>query len=325
MSVIGWIIVLVLVVPIIGFLVWRFLATSFVRVPSGSLGLLMIKGKAADTSLLPGWHFLPALRRRMVEQYPSVELAYRAGGPDDPGTVGLNQSGPPLPVTLGNRPVAVLSVTVRFRLIPEQLRLVHDRFGPDGIFGVVRDETGRAVTTVLAAPGTGIDALFGPAREESEKLVHSALESALAAAGMQLTSLLLGPADLGRTGEVIAATARAGYELEREQAEAATRQARAAGKQTCGAISSPVPRPCKSRCAPARRPPPTRTSPRRGARVGDSGVRIERHAPTGHGQRRTLPHMVSGSQTLVHHTRLLHRSSGPPWVRQNGSTGRGSG
>jgi hypothetical protein len=163
----------------------------------------------------------------MIEEYPSVELAYRAGGSDDPGTAGLNQSGPPLQVTLGDRPVAVLSVTVRFRLIPEQLRLVHDRFGPDGFFGVVRDETGRAVTTVLAAPGTGVDALFGPAREESEKRVRSALESGLAAAGMQLTSLLLGPADLGRTGEVIAATARAGCELEREQAEAATRQARA--------------------------------------------------------------------------------------------------
>jgi regulator of protease activity HflC (stomatin/prohibitin superfamily) len=227
MSVIGWIIVLVLVVPIIWLLVWRFLATSFVRVPSGSLGLLMIKGKATDTALLPGRHFLPALRRRMIEEYPSVELAYRAGGSDDPGTAGLNQSGPPLQVTLGDRPVAVLSVTVRFRLIPEQLRLVHDRFGPDGFFGVVRDETGRAVTTVLAAPGTGVDALFGPAREESEKRVRSALESGLAAAGMQLTSLLLGPADLGRTGEVIAATARAGCELEREQAEAATRQARA--------------------------------------------------------------------------------------------------
>jgi hypothetical protein len=187
----------------------------------------MIKGKATDTALLPGRHFLPALRRRMIEEYPSVELAYRAGGSDDPGTAGLNQSGPPLQVTLGDRPVAVLSVTVRFRLIPEQLRLVHDRFGPDGFFGVVRDETGRAVTTVLAAPGTGVDALFGPAREESEKRVRSALESGLAAAGMQLTSLLLGPADLGRTGEVIAATARAGCELEREQAEAATRQARA--------------------------------------------------------------------------------------------------
>ena len=38
---------------------------------------------------------------------------------------------------------------------------------------------------------------------------------------------MLGTVDLGRTGEVIQATVRARYELEREQAEAATRLVRA--------------------------------------------------------------------------------------------------
>ena len=38
---------------------------------------------------------------------------------------------------------------------------------------------------------------------------------------------MLGAVDLGRTGEVIQATVRARYELERERAEAATRTARA--------------------------------------------------------------------------------------------------
>jgi regulator of protease activity HflC (stomatin/prohibitin superfamily) len=226
-STIGWIILLVLVLPIIGLLAWLFLAASFVRVPSGSLGLVMIKGQATDKALLPGAHFVPALRRHMIEEYPSVELAYRAGGPDDTGKPELNQSGPPLQVTLGDRTTAVLSVTVRFRLIPEQLRLVHERFGPKGFFGIVRDETNRAVTTTLGDAEIGIDNLFGADREKCEERLRAATDSALAAEGIELTSLLLGPVEFGRTGEVIAATVRARYELEREQAEAATRMARA--------------------------------------------------------------------------------------------------
>ena len=118
-------------------------------------------------------------------------------------------------------------MTVRFRLTPEQLRLVHERFGPKGFFGIVRDESSRAVITTLGATEVGIDSLFGPARGKCEELLRSAADSALAADGIELTSLLLGPVDLGRTGEVIQATVRARYELEREQAEAATRMARA--------------------------------------------------------------------------------------------------
>ena len=227
MSTIGWIILLVLLIPIIGLLVWLFLAASFVRVPSGSLGLVMIKGQATDKALPPGGHFVPALRRYMIEEYPSVELAYRAGGPDDTGKPDLNESGPPLQITLGDRTTAVLCLTVRFRLIPEQLRLVHERFGPRGFFGIVRDETSRAVISTLGAAEVGIDNLFGVDRERCEELLRSAVTTALAADGIELRSLLLGPVDLGRTGEVIAATVRARYELEREQAEAATRMARA--------------------------------------------------------------------------------------------------
>jgi len=227
MSLVGWIIIFILVIPIIGVLLWMLLAASFVRVPSGSIGLVMIKGKATDTALPPGPHFVPALRRHMIEEYPSVELAYRAGGPDDSGRPEFNQSGPPLQVTLGDRTTAVVSLTVRFRIIPEQLRLLHERFGPKGIFGIVRDETSRAVITTLGAQETRIDNLFGAALRESEERLRKQLNPVLGAEGIELTSLLLGPVDLGQTGEVIAATVRAHYELEREQAEAATRMARA--------------------------------------------------------------------------------------------------
>lgn len=227
MSVVGWIIILVFVLPIIGLLIWLLLAASFVRVPSGSLGLVMVKGKATDTTLPPGPHFVPALRRHMIEEYPSVELAYRAGGADDQGKAELNEFGAPLQVTLGDRTKAEITLIIRFRLKPEQLRLVHERFGPKGIFGIVRDECTRAVVTTLGSPEIGIDNLFGTAREKCEDRLRDSITATLAAEGIEVTSFLLGVSDLGRTGEVIQATVRARYELEREQAEAATRTARA--------------------------------------------------------------------------------------------------
>ena len=96
--------------------------------------------------------------------------------------------------------------TVRFRLIPEQLKLVHERFGPKGIFGIVRDETSRAVISTLGAQETRIDNLFGAALRESEERLRKELNPVLGGEGIELTSLLLGPVDLGQTGEVIAAT-----------------------------------------------------------------------------------------------------------------------
>jgi len=245
MSLVAWIILLVLVIPMLGILIWVVITESLVRVPSGSLGLVMVKGRATDTTLLPGPHFVPALRRRMVEEYPSVELAYRAGAQDDSndnrqGITGplersgppqhsrnLEHSGPPLQVTLGDRTTAVISLTVRFQLVPEQLRLVHEHFGPNGYYGIVRDETTRSVHITLGDPAIGIDSLFGPARQSCEQQLAAAVGDALLSDGIRVTALMLGTVDLGRTGEVIAATARARLELDREKAEAATRLARA--------------------------------------------------------------------------------------------------
>ena len=162
MSLVAWIILLVLVIPMLGILIWVVITASLVRVPSGSLGLVMVKGRATDTTLLPGPHFVPALRRRMVEEYPSVELAYRAGAQDEiegqPAghhrTIGTVGTAAALPQPRSFRAAAAGHprrpddgrhlVDMRFQLIPEQLRLVHEQFGPNGIFGIVRDETSRS-------------------------------------------------------------------------------------------------------------------------------------------------------------------------------------
>jgi hypothetical protein len=107
------------------------------------------------------------------------------------------------------------------------LREVHNRFGPAGIWTAVQDESARAVRAALAKPGVVVDDLFGPARVELERGVRDDVASALAVSGFDLTMFGLGDVDLGETGEVIQATARARLELEREVAEEATRIARA--------------------------------------------------------------------------------------------------
>lgn len=227
MSTAAWIIVVVVTIPVLVLLGWMVAGASLVRVPSGSLGLLMVNGRATDTTLLPGPHFVPALRRKMVETYASVELSYRAGGPPVSDDAELERSGPALEISLGDRTTATVAYTVRFRLIPGELRQVHERFGPRGVFGIVRDASGAAVATALRDSSVGPDDLVGARLQQSENTVRTAVADALLANGMEVTGFLIGATDLGRTGEVIQAALRARYELEREQAQAPTRLASA--------------------------------------------------------------------------------------------------
>jgi regulator of protease activity HflC (stomatin/prohibitin superfamily) len=224
----GWIVFLAVAIPLLVLFLWVLFQDSVYTVPSGKLGLLVVKGKATDRTLLPGPHWVPALRRRSVQEYPSVELSYRARGRDtvDAGTSDLERSGPAVPVVLGDKAVASVAFTVRFRLLPGRLRTVHERFGPDGIWAVVRDETTRAVTSMLVDARYGVDHLVGPARRELEEELAASVREVLAADGFEVTLFTLGEVDLGRMGEVIQATLRTRLELERETAEAALRLAR---------------------------------------------------------------------------------------------------
>ena len=228
MTTIGWIILAILLIPALGLLVWVVLSASFVRVPAGRNALLLVRGRPTDTTLPPGLHFVFALRRRMVVTYPSVELSYRAGGvsghADRPD---LDCVGEPVSLVLGDRVQATEGYTERFRLRPDGRRLVHERFGPEGICGLVRDESGLVITTALGRTGTGVADVVGEAREASQAAVSEQLASALAEDGLELVSFVLGGIDLGRTGEVIQAVSRAPHELDYEQAMAAVRLAQA--------------------------------------------------------------------------------------------------
>jgi hypothetical protein len=207
---------------------WVVFDDSFVQIEPGHLGLLLIRGKATDRAFDPGPHWVPALRRRMVQVYPSLELSFCAGSavPAAPASE-LERAGPAPRVMLGDRVTAIVSYTVRFRLDPAMLREIHNRFGPDGIWAAVRDDSARTIRTVLAQPDVGLGDLFGPARAELEERVGEEVRTTLSSLGFVLTMFTLGDLDLGRTGEVVQATARARHELEREEAEAAMRMARA--------------------------------------------------------------------------------------------------
>src|SRR5690606_7795616 len=128
---------------------------------------------------------------------------------------------------LGDRNAVSVSYTVRFRLDLAQLRSVHERFGPEGIWAAARDVSGRAVRATLCDERYGVEDLFGSARRALEDDLAAAVGAALAAEGLVLVLFGLGDVDLGRTGELVHATARARYGLAREEAEVALRTARA--------------------------------------------------------------------------------------------------
>ena len=229
MSTIAWIILLILLIPALALLAWVIVGASFVRVPASKLGLLLVRGQATDTTLPPGVHFIFALRRRIVVMYPAVEMTYRAGGaPETADQPELDYTGPAISLFLGDRTSVILSCVVRFRLLPDQLRLVHERYGPGGIFGLVRDRSTQVIISGLGQSEVTIDDLFGAPRDACQKALGSEITEVLKADGIEVTTFLLGAAELGRTGEVIQAISRARHELEQERVDAATRLARAA-------------------------------------------------------------------------------------------------
>jgi hypothetical protein len=237
MSATAWVILLFVGLPLIGFLVWLLFDESYVRIEPGRLGLLMVKGRATDKVLLPGPHWVPSLRRMSVVEYPSLELSYRADDLASASQTGdqqasapvddLEYAGPAVSVTLGDRAAAVVSYTVRFRLLSERLRWIHERFGPNGLWAIARDEGNRTVADALSNASCGVDDLFGDSRAALEEKLAAAMHDALGRHGFEVTMFSLGNVDLGRLGEVIQGAVRARYEREREEADATTRLARA--------------------------------------------------------------------------------------------------
>lgn len=227
MSGAAWLVFLVVTVPVVGFVVYLFVNDSFYRVAAGRVGLLTIRGKATDKALLPGPHFVPAFRRMDVLEYPSLELSYRATDEEAPIETEFERVGPALRAKLGDRASVMLAYTIRFRIEPDSLRSIHERFGSSGIWSAVRDLTSSDIRSVVSDPTIGVDDLYGSRFQALEATLGSRVAETLAANGFVLMLMALGDPDLGSTGEVVQATVRSRLELEREEAEAPVRLARA--------------------------------------------------------------------------------------------------
>ncbi len=219
------ILITVLIIGLGGFL-WLLLANSLIRVPPGYRGLVLIRGRASEASLPPGVNFVPALRRRTIAVYPSVDLVYRAGGTSEHDT-DLDRHGPTLGVFLGDRAAGEFPFTVRFRLQPDRLRDIHEQFGSLGVFAAVRDYCSLVVPEVLGDPDVSAESLFGADRTNVQNALRAALDDTLRPLGIEVAAFILGDPKLGRLGDVIQASVAARHNLEREEREAAVRLAQA--------------------------------------------------------------------------------------------------
>jgi regulator of protease activity HflC (stomatin/prohibitin superfamily) len=205
--------------------IWFVLVATSIRVEPGTLALLLKRGKATDRALEPGRHFIQPWRKVMVQVYPSRELALIVGGTAS-GDSRVEVSDPALRLHLGDKVVAQVSCTVRCRLRTDALRMVHERFGPEGIWSALRDTSRRALISASGDAAVSTDDAFGDRYQALEQRLERALAEALDDIGFALTMFSLREIDLAETGEVIQSTLRAGVELEREQALARVRTAR---------------------------------------------------------------------------------------------------
>lgn len=229
MSTISIVILILILLVAAGGLIFALLQDAFVRIEPGQMGLVVVRGKPKDRGLSPGVHF--ALRfGRAIEIYPSVEVTYMTlpakqalSTPDDT----LTYIDPPLRVTLGDRTVASVLYTIRFRIRAEALPLIHTRFGNSGIKGILRDESRRVITKELGSPGTAAADATGDRREALEARVQTRLAGHLNELGFELALFSLRYVDLGDVGDLIQQTIQAQEELTLEVQRGRSRALRA--------------------------------------------------------------------------------------------------
>lgn len=213
------------VVPLVLFGAWQLVKEGLVRVPSGTVGILIVRGKATSRVLTPGAEWVWPFRQQFIQGYPLRDLTYLAA--DDGAVESTDYADPPARARLGDRAPATLRYTVRFRIRPDGLLDIHERLGADGIKRLVRDETRRVAVAVCAEPRFGVDHSYGAGYAELEAALSAATAEALSAHGFEQVSYHLLDVDLGPIGEVMQATVRAKAELELERAAAAVRALRA--------------------------------------------------------------------------------------------------
>jgi regulator of protease activity HflC (stomatin/prohibitin superfamily) len=224
MSGIAIVVLLVIGVPLLAFAVWQLMQEALVRIDSGSVGLLIVRGKASDKVLTPGAHFVWPFRQQMIQGYPLRELTYLTA--DDGGVEDTDFFDPPMMARLGDRAAVSVYYTIRFRIRPDGLREIHERVGPDGLKRLVRDQSRRVIIEELASDAYGIDDVFGSAREQLEAKLAARVIELFHDDGFEVGMFNLRGITLGSIDDVIAGTVRAKAELELEKVDARVRKLR---------------------------------------------------------------------------------------------------
>ena len=212
---------LVIGIPVLLVVVWLVLLEASVQIAPGTIGLVLLRGRTTSRVLTPGRHFMSPFRRAMVATYPSREVTYLAT-PDwseSSASSNIERSDPPLPVRLGDRTACRLSYTIRFRIDQSQLPLVHDRFGPDGMWAVVRDESRRVLITELVDASVSSDDLRASKWTGLETKLTDAVHATLQAVGLDMTFFSLVDSGLGEADEVVQAAVRARLDVAKQHAE----------------------------------------------------------------------------------------------------------
>lgn len=225
MSALAIVVVLVIAVPVLLFAIWEVMQAARVRIDSGTIGLLIVRGVATSRSLPPGVHWVWPYRKQLIQIYPLRELTYLTAS-EDQTTSDSDLVDEPFHCHLGDRTAAAVLYTIRFRLRPDSLQDIHERLGPEGIKGIVRDRSRQALLAGLGEGSRGFGDVFGDARAELQAALTAQMTEALAAEGFDVTLFTLRDLDLGTVGDMVQATVRSQAELEREQAAAAVRLAR---------------------------------------------------------------------------------------------------
>lgn len=219
-----WIAVLI-IGPVVVFVVWLVLVDAAIRIEPGTLGLMLRRGAATGRVLEPGRHFVLPFRKVLIQRYPSRELSYVAGSDSGESASENDYVDVAVPVTFGDRTAAVLSYTLRCRLDRDMLKDVHDRFGPEGIWAVIRDDSRRSLIDACASSDVSADDVYGDRFAALQERLGGAVRDGMADTGFEVVMFNLRHVDLGATGHVVQAIARSRFELDLEQARASVRRA----------------------------------------------------------------------------------------------------
>ena len=123
----------------------------------------------------------------------------------------------PLDITTSDNATANILYTVRFRVSKTSLRLIHERFGPERLQSIIRDESRHIIRLSLNEKDYTSSDLLGPSRAHVEADINDRLRGTLSENGFELTHFGLREPDLGELGQKLREQMRTREEHKLEQ------------------------------------------------------------------------------------------------------------